>query len=255
MRLTLFSARTLPVAAAFLLHAGGACAAARDLPPPGLYRVDTATRVGEKVGPHVATIDFHTDGASGNQSSRAVVAGRDDGGRMAKGDGPVTQCIRSGPPVVLPPSGKGVCKPLSTSQGEGGYVQVAACPVGKLTLTMRRLDDKTWETVTEIDMASGSRPNLDGTKALLEMAARHGTSAREREEAARALAQMPRMQAAMESGQAGADATLQQALAAARTPQEKALARQAIARMNGQVPMKTRSRATLTRIADTCPPG
>ena len=72
-------------------------------------------------------------------------------------------------------------------------------------------------------------------------------------EAAQALAQLPRVEATMASDSARADAMMQEALAKARTPEEKAMARQAIARMNGQVPIQSRTRSTLTRIADSCP--
>jgi len=235
------------------VHVAAAGAAPGHLPPPGLYRVDTDTRVREQVGPHEATLEYRTDGRSGDQASRATIAGQSDGGRVSKGSGPVTQCIGSGTPAVPPPGAKGVCKTLSRTHGATGFVQVAACPAGKMTLTIRRLDDRTWETIEELDMSSGTRPDLGGTRTLLEMAARHGETARERAEAAEALAKLPQMEAAMTSGQARADAMLQEALAKARTPQEQAMARQAIARMNGQVPVRSRTRGTMTRIADRCP--
>jgi len=245
-RLLILSATLLALAA------GRACAAPHDFPPPGLYRLDTDTRVQEKIGPHEAIIDYNTDGQSGDQITRAIVAGQSDGGRVAKGSGPVTQCIRRGPPV-LPPNAKGVCKTLSSSHGPKGFVQVASCPAGKMTLTLRRLDDKTWETIEELDMSSGTRPGLGGTRALLEMAARHGETARDRAEAAQALAKLPRMEATMAGDSARAEAMMQEALAKARTPEEMAMVRQAIARMNGQVPIQSRTRGTLTRIADSCP--
>lgn len=235
------------------LAAGGACAAPQDLPPPGLYRVDTDTRLQEKVGPHDATIEYRTDGRSGDQATRATVAGQSDGGRVSKGSGPVTQCIRSGPPVLLSPGAKGVCKTLSSTHGPKGFVQVAACRAGKSTLTMRRLDDKTWETIEELDMSGGTRPDLGGTRTMLELAARHGETARDRAEAAEALAKLPQMEATLASERGRADAMMQEALAKARTPQEKAMVGQAIARMNGQVPIQSRTRSTLTRIADRCP--
>lgn len=234
------------------LATGGACAAPQDLPPPGLYRLDTDARVQQRIGQHDAAIDYRTDGRSGDQATHAIVAGQSDGGRVAKGSGPVTQCIRRGPPV-LPPNARGVCKTLSSTHGPKGFVQVAACPAGKMTLTLRRLDDKTWETIEELDMSSGTRPDLGGTRTLLEMAARHGETARDRAEAAQALAQLPQMEASMERGRVQGDAMLQEALAKARTPEEKAMVRQAIARLNGQVPIQSRTRSTMTRIADTCP--
>ena len=225
-----------------------------DLPPPGLYRVDDDTRVRQQAGPHELSVDFQTDGRSGDQSSQARVAGMSDGGRTSKGSGPLTQCIRSGPPVLLPPTAAGVCKTLSTTRSGAGLVQVASCPTGKMTLTMRRLGERTWETVTELDMSSGTRPDLGGTRSLLELAARQGGSARERAEAAKALAALPRMQGEMDADRVRAGAGLDAALTKARTPEEKALVRQALARMDGQVPVKTRSRVTLTRIAATCTP-
>lgn len=239
--------------APLVLAAGGAGAAPQDLPPPGLYRVDTDTRVQEKAGPHDATIEYRTDGRSGDQATRATVAGQSDGGRVSKGSGPVTQCIRGGAPILLPADAKGVCKTLSSSHGPKGFVQVAACPAGKSTLTMRRLDDKTWETIQELDMSSGTRPDLGGTRTMLELAARHGETARDRAEAAEALAKMPQMEAKLAGDRVRAEAMMQEALAKAKTPQEKAMVRQAIARMNGQVPIQSRTRSTMTRIADRCP--
>lgn len=226
-------------------------AAQQELPPPGLYRVDSDARIQHKAAPH-ATTTIHTDGGSGDQVSRSVVAGIDGGRQVARGGAPVTQCVRAGTPALPPALGKAACKTESTTRTKDGVVHLASCPTGKLSLKVRRLDDRTWEYITEMDMSTGSTPNLDGTRTMLEMAARGAAKAQDRAEAARALAELPRMQAGMDRERAGAEAALQQALADARTPQEAALVRQAMARIHGRVPIQTRDRTTLTRIADHC---
>jgi len=242
----------LPVLLAVAAHAGAAARVPQEMPPPGLYRIDLDSKMEEKVGKNGYTIHSRTDGGSGDESTRSVIAGRDSGTRVVKGGPPLTQCIKAGPPVIPPAFAKGMCKTQSTSRTAEGLVQVAACPSGKLTLRVRRLDEKTWEYVTDTDMSSGTTPNLDGTRTMLEMAARSASTAAERAQAAKALAELPRAQAKMDQERVQAEAALQQALAAARTPQEAALVRQAMARIHGQVPRQVQARTTLTRIADNC---
>lgn len=246
-------AACLPIAAA--LFAATAHAAAPELPPPGLYRIDSEGQARHGMGPHEARISVRTGGASGDETTRSVVAGQDSGSRTTRGSGPLTHCVKAGPPVVPPAFAKGLCKTQSTSRSADGMVQVASCPTGALTLRIRRLDDRTWEYVTETDMSSGTTPNLGGTRTMLEMAARGAGTAEERARAAKALAELPRMEAALNRDRAGAETALQQALADAKTPQEAALVRQAMARIHGRVPIKTRERTTLTRIADHCTAG
>lgn len=243
----------LPIAAALL--SGTAPAAAQELPPPGLYRIDSEGETRHGIGRHEARISFRSDGASGDETTRSVVAGQDSGSHTSRGSAPLTHCVKAGPPVIPPAFAKGLCKTQSTTRGAQGMVQVASCPTGKLTLRIRRLDDKTWEYITETDMSSGTMPDLGGTRTMLEMAARGASTAEERARAAKALAELPRMEAAMKDDRAGAEAKLQQALADARTPQEAALVRQAMARIHGRIPIQERDRTTLTRIADRCTAG
>ena len=63
---------------------------------------------------------------------------------------------------------------------------------------------------------------------------------------------MPRLEASLTRDRGAAEAMMAQALAGAKTPQEQALARQAIARMHSQVPVRIHERTTLTRIAERC---
>lgn len=229
-----------------------AAAVPQELPPPGLYRVDNTTRKDEKVGPHEASTTFRSDGASGDQASRSVIADQDGGTRIDKGDAPLTQCIKAGAQVLPPAFAAAACKTQPPSRSAQGLVQVAACPTGKFTLRIRRLDATTWEYVTETDMSGGATSNLDSTRAMLQMAASSAASAADRARAARALADMPRLEASLTRDRGAAEAMMAQALAGAKTPQEQALARQAIARMHGQVPVRIHERTTLTRIAERC---
>ena len=233
-------------------QAQAAATVPQELPPPGLYRVDSTTRKDEKVGPHEASTTFRSDGASGDQASRSVIAGQDGGARIDKGDAPLTQCIKAGAQVLPPAFAAAACKTQPPSRSAQGLVQVAACPTGKVTLRIRRLNATTWEYVTETDMSGGATPNLDGTRAMLQMAASGAASAADRARAARALADMPRLEASLTRDRGAAEAMMAQALAGAKTPQEQALARQAIARMHGQVPVRIHERTTLTRIAERC---
>lgn len=236
----------------FALAAHAGAALAQELPPPGLYRVDTVGQSEHQVGPHQAIMTTETDGASGDQATRSVVAGADSGRTVHKGGAPVTQCVKAGPPPLPPAFSKGACTNQGTRRSAQGVVLVESCPTGKLTLTIRRLDARTWEYVTEMDMSSGTTPNLDGTRTMLQMAARSAESPADRARAAKALAELPRRDAQMARERATAEAALQQALAKARTPEEAAAGRQAIARLHGKVPIKITDRTTLTRIAHRC---
>lgn len=240
----------VPVLFALAAHAGAALA--QELPTPGLYRVDTVGKAEHQVGPHQAIITTEEDGASGDQATRSVVAGADSGRKVYKGGAPVTQCVKAGPPTLPPAFGKGTCTNQETRRSAQGVVLVESCPTGKLTLTIRRLDARTWEYVTEMDMSSGTTPNLDGTRTMLQLAAKSAESPADRARAAKALADLPRREAHMARDRVAAEAALQQALAKARTPEEAAAGRQAIARLHGKVPIKITDRATLTRIADRC---
>jgi len=241
---------TVPVLFALVAHAGAALA--QELPPPGLYRVDSVAQADHQVGRHQAIITTEEDGATGDQATRSVVAGMDSGRTVHKGDAPVTQCVKAGPPPLPPAFGKGTCTNLETRRSAQGVVLVESCQTGKFTLSIRRLNAKTWEYVTEMDMSSGTTPNLDGARTVLEMAARSAESPADRARAAKALADLPRREAQMTRDLATAEAALRQALAKARTPEEAAAGRQAIARLHGKVPVKITDRTTLTRIADRC---
>jgi hypothetical protein len=241
---------TVPVLFALAAHAGAALA--QELPPPGLYRVDTVAQADDQVGPHQAIITTEEDGASGDQATRSVVAGMDSGRTVHKGGAPVTQCVKAGPPPLPPAFGKGTCTNQETRRSAQGVVLVESCQTGKFTLTIRRLDAKTWEYVSEHDMSTGTTPTLDGTRRVLEMAAQSAESPEDRARAANALADLPRREAQMKRDRAKAEAALRQALAKARTPEEAAAARKAIERLHGKVPVKISDRTTLTRIADRC---
>ena len=78
---------------ALAAQAQAAAAVPQELPPPGLYRVDNTTRKDEKVGSHEASTTFRADGASGDQTSRSVIAGQDGGARIDKSDAPLTQLL------------------------------------------------------------------------------------------------------------------------------------------------------------------
>jgi hypothetical protein len=91
-------------------QAQAAAAVPQELPPPGLYRVDSTIRKDEKVGPHEASTTFRADGASGDQASRSVVARQDGGARIDKGDAPLTQCIKAGAQALPPAFAAAACK-------------------------------------------------------------------------------------------------------------------------------------------------
>jgi len=240
----------IPALLALAAHAGPVLA--QELPPPGLYRVDNVGRSEHQVGPHQAIITTDEDGASGDQATRSVVAGMDSGRTVHKGAAPVTQCVKAGPPPLPPAFGKGTCTNQQTRRSAQGMVLVETCQTGKQTLTIRRLDARTWEYVTEMDMSSGTTPTLDGARNMLQMVAQSAESPEDRARAAKALADLPRREAQMTRDRATAEAALQQALAKARTPEEAEAARKAIARLHGKVPIKITDRTTLTRIADRC---
>jgi hypothetical protein len=252
--------------AALLVSSCGACWASAPvasddvsqiLPPPGLYQIDTLTHIamdGGKLG--VAATTASNDGRSGDSAVRSQIGGLVSGEVVQKGKAPITHCIapRSMIPTASQLSNFRNCTQQSTVVTGRTAVHKAMCPAGESTMTMRQLDAQTWEYVTVVSMgATPGGPDLRFLRPVLEHEAQFGATAAKREKAAKALAQLPELQANARKQQAAGEQTLADTAATTGDPEIAAASRVALARLQG----KGRSGNTTvterwTRIADSC---
>lgn len=128
--------------AGFMMAATSVCVPAGaetfELPPLGLYRIDTDGTMTFNGNP--AEVRITTDGATGNTASHHRM-GAHSAAREFKGTGPVTHCVKAitGGTLPLPPQA-GACRVDGSTKTKDGFVQSASCPFGKLDQTVRQLD-------------------------------------------------------------------------------------------------------------------
>ncbi len=194
--------RLLACALGFAAVAGVAHAADEYAPPPGLYRVDTDNLMG-KPGGTPLTMQTRENGATGGVTRSGSVNGAAAKTRQYQGEGPVTVCVKAplkAVPAELVPAG--AC-PSAAPVVRGGVATFkSSCEFGDITTTMRKVDAKTWETVTHTVQksmsggAGGVAANISMMRAGLERQAKEGTP-EQREEARQALAQFEQYKAAV----------------------------------------------------------
>lgn len=222
--------------------------------PPGQYLIDMEASANRPQG--VTSIHAHTDGANGNSTLRTRTGAIDGGEQLVHGKAPQSYCVRGSAGEALPvaPDGGALkCTRQSTSEVGDTVVHRAVCPAGNVKLSLRRLDEKRWEYVSEIEMGSTSaQPNLDALRPTIEQEAREGKTPAARAKAARMLAELPAMQAEMVDKRSAAADKLGAALRKSTDPAERAALEKTIALMQGTMPMTARTRYIWTRIADTC---
>lgn len=237
--------------------APAALAAALVTVPPGLYRIDSQTAL-TQAGGRIKT-EQGRDGASGKVTEHTTVDGRASG--HAYQGAPRNYCAQ---PVAaggaqLPPGLAGTgCTLQSTRATADGWVHVAQCRGSRTTLTAHRIDDDTWDIEHEVTMTPQAGPaDMASMRPMLENMARNGTP-EQRAKAAKALADLPRMQAQMTDKRAEAAARLAKAKANARTPEEAAMLERTIATIqqggSGTAQHQV-SRERWTRIALSCAAG
>ncbi|QNA98954.1 hypothetical protein [Massilia sp. Se16.2.3] len=149
-----------------------------------------------------------TDPRTGNVDSRFRRSDGSRGSYAVAGEGPQRVCIRPVKTVDIPRELlKDGCKAAKGEVVGDSMVSVNDCPWGRIKTTLRRLDEKTWESVTESvikrpPLGSEAAGGLPFLRAMAEKMAREG-NAQERAEAQRSLALFKQMQAsASEMGQA-----------------------------------------------------
>jgi len=229
-----------------------ASALAGQMPPPGLYRIDSDATMAFSGNP--TQVQMTTDGASGDTAARWT-AGAHSANRQFKGEAPVTHCVKAvkGGSPWLPPLAM-TCTGQETTRTKDGFVHTATCPSGKTTIAIRQLDKDRWEYLTDVAMvASGAAPQMAAMEPMLKQQAQHGETAEVRARAQQMLADLPRMQKESDANYASTIARMEEELRKTTDPEEKAAVRAALAGMRAGAPgMQARSRAIWTRIANAC---
>ncbi|MET0323189.1 MAG: hypothetical protein ABW069_20900 [Duganella sp.] len=188
------------------------------LPPPGLYRLEVSQGVTRFLGTPM-TISEHKDGVTGtattitdNGDSRRVTTAT--GGRS-------TTCRRMGQQAVPEPapfSAPDACKNLSVTLDGNTLTFVDQCSIGRMTSTVRRLSETTWENTFDVAQPVPGPGDAWGLPELLEA----GGTPDQRE-----LARQLRRLKIERDAQAAADiskarAALNSELLSARTAEERA---------------------------------
>jgi hypothetical protein len=245
--------RVLALAALAAQATAGAATVADIVPPPGLYRVEVD---GTIMAPdHGKAAMRQTTGASGDTVARQFGRNGEVVGTISeKGRGPLTQCIK---PVgqaqalasLAAMRGAGACVAAGPGVIENGsLVTRQKCPFGEFTYTLTKVDKVTWEYRTEAmvrPVASGGAmmANMKFMRTMLENAKKNAASAKEREEAAAALAELDNNKDEMAKQAAEMDAM---------QPEIDKMRAEAGAVAGGGQGMASVGVTRLTRIADTC---
>ncbi|KQV45536.1 MULTISPECIES: hypothetical protein [unclassified Duganella] len=246
--------------AALLLAAGAltsetSLAAPIELPPLGLYRIDTDGTMAFSGNP--TQVRLTTEGEHGDTTARWQ-AGANSATREFKGSAPVTHCVKAvtGGTLPLPPQAE-ACTVQSITRIKDGFTQTANCSFGRLDLTVHQLDKERWEFLSDMTMVTtGAAPNMSVLSPLLKQQAEHGETPEIRARAKQQLAELPGMQKQSDATYAATIARMKAEMENSTDPEEKAGIRMALDRMQAGTPtMKTRSRTVWTRISHTCDSG
>ncbi|WP_028100344.1 hypothetical protein [Pseudoduganella violaceinigra] len=257
---TFASASTHRLLAALLLAAGAlasqpSLAAPVELPPLGLYRIDTDGTMAFSGNP--TQVRITTEGEHGDTSARWQ-AGANSATRDFKGSGPVTHCVKAvtGGTLPLPPQAN-ACTVQSITRIKDGFTQTANCSFGRLDLTVHQLDKERWEYLTDMTMmTTGAAPDMSVLAPMLKQQAEHGETPEIRARAKQQLAGLPGMQKQGDATYAATIARMKAEMETSTDPEEKAGIRMALDRMQAGTPtMKTRSRTVWTRISNVCDSG
>ena len=222
-------------------------------PPPGLYRVEVDGSILAR--DHVSTAARQTTDASGDTVARSFNAnGQVANTARENGNGPLTQCIKpvsnaQAVATFAAVAGTGACVAVGPGVIENGsLVTHQKCPFGEFTYTVSRVDKITWEFRTQAllrPVATGGAmmANLAFMKTMLLNVQKNGATAKERQEATLALAELETKKAEM-AGQAAQMDAMQPEI-------DKMRAEAGIAAPGG-AGMASTGVTRLTRIADSC---
>lgn len=265
----MMSARIFKYCGALALMLGGAlagssgyCASVQAiLPTPGLYQIDSDASH-ELAGGRIRN-EQQVDGASGAIRSRTVAGGRTHD-MSAAGTGSNRRCVQpqknSASGLLAQLDVLENC-PKQTQQfiGQNKLVHLAECPSGSVTVSITKIDNRTWEFETRHQASTiGGVPDLAGLRAPLEQQARRGATTAERAEAAALARQLPAAQKELDRQRSEQRAVLQAALDKAKSPEERAMFERGLAALSpqgapaapGDNTMVARER--WTRVANQC---
>ena len=158
------------------MHA--AAGAADNIPPPGLYRVESTGVTSDRSG----TVTRHT-GADGAHTIHAQTPGADRSMAMPGSGTPRDICIgpRSATGLPLPPmAAQSNCVTTPAVEGPNGVSSSARCSFADIVTTMRKIDARTWEMKADIKMkmagAGLGTPDFEAQRKRYESIAKTSTN-------------------------------------------------------------------------------
>lgn len=181
-----------PTYAAALIAIAGAVHAANDFtPPPGLYRVDTDNTM-TSGGGNPVSVQMRESGATGSVTRTGSVNGVPRSTQQYQGEGQVTVCVQAGAKELPAQMAQAGCTSAPAVVSGGVATFKSSCGFGDVITTMRKVDARTWESVTRVAQKSAAAsPQGAGTMSMiragLERATKEGTP-EQRAEAKQALA-------------------------------------------------------------------
>lgn len=227
----------LPMAFAAFLASNAQAADPRYVPTPGLYEFTTSSVRVTQSESGASRHQTDTD-ANSNQDVRFQREDGSSGRYNLVGNTPARTCIQPTKSGVIPAqmlAGGCIGKP-GVVKGDS-MVSSANCPWGKMTLTMRRIDDRNWENVVEEDRSSpGGKQDLRASTAPLMAMLRQQASTGSAAQRAEARETM-----------AGMEQQIKEAEAAMRENADIIGDEEVDAQ-----PVRTRTVIRMKRVADTC---
>jgi len=171
----MLAAALLPLAGASAMAAAPAAALA-NMPPPGLYRIDSAASVKQRDG---VTMQQKNDSATGTASVRLQKPGAAP--IDISGAGPAQICIGASGAGLTPPAEQS-CKSSRPVHAANSTTFSSQCGFADTTVVVRKLDAKTWEMKTSIVERTGQMgmPDFAQQRKMLEISLKNATSADER---------------------------------------------------------------------------
>ncbi|MDB5959691.1 MAG: hypothetical protein JWP59_985 [Massilia sp.] len=164
------------------MASAAAAAVAANLPPPGLYRVDSDATVIYRDG---ASYQQKVDGASNSVSLRVQSAKGKAIGATSSAV-PTQVCIAAGAQnngLPLPGmAANSTCKAGAPLTGPKGTVFSSRCDIADIDIGVRKLDARNWEMKTTVSEHLGPKGMLDfdQQRKMFETSLKNATSAEER---------------------------------------------------------------------------
>jgi len=169
------AAALLPLASADAVAATPTAALA-NMPPPGLYRINSDANVKHRDG---ATFQQKNDSTAGTASARLQKPGAAP--ISVSGAGTAQICIGATGAGLTPPADQG-CKSSGPVHAANSTTFSSQCGFADTTVVVRKLDPKTWEMKTSIveRMGQMGMPDFAQQRKMLEISLKNAASAEER---------------------------------------------------------------------------